>query len=369
MKNICITGGSGLLGQHLRFYLAPLEESGAVKINLIQREDWADARRLGEQLRAADVLVHLAGMNRGGDTEIYDANLGLANSLIERCEADGLRPHIIYSSSTHEVRDTGYGRSKRDVGALLDEWGKRVHAPVTVFILPHVFGEFAKPFHNSGIATLCHQISEGEPSEVNPEGEFELVHARDVAALIYEAIAKGTSGRVRVAGQRISVQDVYALLVGFASTYRHGDLPALESRLESQLFMTLHSVLAWKHMPFDIPVSADGRGELFEVIRGAGRYQVSYSRSNPGAVRGNHYHTRKIERFCIVEGSAEVRMRRMLTNETVTFSVDGSDPIALDTPTYWTHSIHAVGPGPLSIVFWTSEPFDPKDPDTFRAET
>ena len=369
MIRIAITGGEGLLGQHLRLFLLPYEDSGDTEVILIGREDWDDPERLQQKVSGVDVIVHFAGMNRGGEDEIYATNIRLVDDLLHACDAARIAPHLVFPSSTHELRDSAYGRSKKDGAARVESWAAAHAARASVLVLPHVFGEFAKPFHNSGIATMCHQLAEGESSDINPAGVFELIHARDVAETIWKRVSAGTGGRERIEGVAITVPDAYAKLADFATAYRRGEFPSLRPGLETQLFTMLHSYMAWKLLPHVLSVRFDARGMLFEVVRGSGEHQVFFSLTNPGAVRGNHYHTRKMERFCVVEGDAEIRLRHVLTGELHTFVVSGSKPVAVDMPTYWAHSITNMGSRPLLTAFWTSEQYDPDDADTFPAET
>ena len=37
--------------------------------------------------------------------------------------------------------------------------------------------------------------------------------------------------------------------------------------------------------------------------------QTSYSTTVPGVTRGNHYHTRKIERFAVIGGKALIQIQ------------------------------------------------------------
>nr|KEO86733.1 hypothetical protein DA06_24760 [Georgenia sp. SUBG003]KEP23824.1 hypothetical protein DA06_04335 [Georgenia sp. SUBG003] len=84
--------------------------------------------------------------------------------------------------------------------------------------------------------------------------------------------------------------------------------------------------------------------------------------------RGQHFHLRKIERFVVVGGQARISLRRVLTDETITFDVDGDEPCIIDMPTLWAHNITNTGSSELATIFWTNELFDPTDPDTYREE-
>jgi len=92
---------------------------------------------------------------------------------------------------------------------------------------------------------------------------------------------------------------------------------------------------------------------------------VFFSVTRPGITRGNHFHMRKVERFCVVQGEAVIRLRKIGTDRTIEYHVDGSKPSFVDMPIYYTHNITNVGTTDVLTLFWTNELFDPADPDTF----
>jgi len=97
-----------------------------------------------------------------------------------------------------------------------------------------------------------------------------------------------------------------------------------------------------------------------------GEGQTSFATSEPGALRGGHYHRRKIERFAVLLGTGRISMRRMFTEEVQTFDVDGDDEVVIDMPTMWTHDITNIGDETLYLGLWISEVFRPERPDTIR---
>ena len=70
-------------------------------------------------------------------------------------------------------------------------------------------------------------------------------------------------------------------------------------------------------------VHRDARGELMEFADQPG--QIYVSRSHPGAVRANHYHTRKVEKFLVVSGKAFIRIRQAGFDKVNCISVDAQD--------------------------------------------
>ena len=69
--------------------------------------------------------------------------------------------------------------------------------------------------------------------------------------------------------------------------------------------------------------------------------------------------------FLVLSGSGEIRLRKLFTDEVVTFGVTGADPAIVDMPTFWVHSITNTGDEPLVTLFFADELYDPANPDTY----
>ncbi len=116
----------------------------------------------------------------------------------------------------------------------------------------------------------------------------------------------------------------------------------------------------------ELEIKSDDRGNLIEVFKFPDVGQVFYSTSKPGVIRGNH--TRKIEQFCVVEGSAKIRLRNRETNEIKEYIVSGNTPKIVEMTVNWTHNIQNIGDGEVKLLVWSNEVFNPDDPDTFAEE-
>lgn len=115
-----------------------------------------------------------------------------------------------------------------------------------------------------------------------------------------------------------------------------------------------------------LTIHKDERGELFEMFKIPNFGQVFYATSFPGVVRGNHYHTRKREVFCVVEGKGKISMRNRDSGEIKEYIVSGDQPEILEMPLNWTHNIENIGDQKMKLIVWTNEIFDPNDPDTYK---
>jgi len=117
--------------------------------------------------------------------------------------------------------------------------------------------------------------------------------------------------------------------------------------------------------PFQLTRHADNRGSFVELIKLNSGGQVSFSTTKPGITRGNHFHTRKAERFAVIKGKARINLRKIGTDEVLSFDLDGVKPSFVDMPIWYTHNITNIGDEELITIFWISEHYNPEDGDTF----
>ena len=120
--------------------------------------------------------------------------------------------------------------------------------------------------------------------------------------------------------------------------------------------------------PFLYKINKDDRGIFVEILKLHSGGQISYSTTKPGITRGNHFHTRKIERFAVIQGEAVIRMRKINTHEIFEFKLDGNNPSFVDMPVWYTHNITNAGSTELITIFWINEFYNPDNPDTFYEE-
>ena len=362
MKTIGITGSNGFVGWHLRAHLLPLSD---VRVIQSERTIFNDPRALEHFVATCDAVVHLAGLNRGEDGEVYQTNIALTQKLTEALRAAGAKPHVIFSSSTHKNRDTAYGKSKRESGDMLLRWGAECGAPVSVLVFPNIFGEFTNPNYNSAVATFCSNLVSGKTSEINKEAPITLIHAQNAVARIYGAIQNAITGETTVDGMVTTIGAVYEKLKELHAAYVNDIVPDTDDPFSRDLFNTLRSYLPASFYPRKCTPRTDERGTLFEVVKHGSGGQTFFSTTNPDFVRGNHYHRRKFERFLVTEGEAEIQRRKVMSPDIVTYRVSGSELAFVDMPTFFTHNIKNIGSGKLTTLFWTNEIFNPEHPDTY----
>lgn len=368
MKKIGITGQNGFVGYHLSQTIKLDKEQ--FEIVPFDREFFDRPEKMDQFVSTCDVIVHLAALNRHNEPEeIYRMNTGLTQKLIEALERSTVRPHVLISSSTQEEKDNIYGRSKREARQALDEWAKRSGAIFTGMVIPNVFGPFGQPFYNSVIATFCHQVSHNEIPRIEVDGNLKLIYVAELVAEILKNIknAVNKSELIIDHSSESKVSEILSLLQGYRKVYQEdGQLPQINSMFEHNLFNTYRCFMPkMDYFPQNFEKHSDSRGHFVELMRAGIPGQTSFSTTRPGITRGEHFHTRKIERFAVIKGKAKIQLRRIGTNEVLDFELDGDNPAYVDMPIWYTHNIKNIGEEELITVFWINEPYNPEDPDTW----
>lgn len=372
MKKVGITGQTGFIGSHLYNTLGLNPEK-------YQRVDFADEFFYDESkleifVEECDVIVHLAAVNRHSDPSvIYNKNLELVERLLSACDKASVRPYLLFSSSTQEEKDNLYGKSKKEGREKFAAWAQRNGSSFTGFVIPNVFGPFGKPFYNSVVATFCYQLTHGEKPAIDVDSKINLIY---VGELVQEIINKidsyvVESNLVELVNIRytycISVSDLLKKLEGFGNEYLlKGELPDLSEKFDLNLFNTFLAFIDHRtFFPFKLNRKEDERGMFIETVKLKSGGQVSFSVTKRNVTRGNHFHTRKAERFAVIRGKAQIEIRKIGAGDKISFQLDGEQPSFVDMPVWYTHNITNTGDEDLYTVFWINEIFDQSDPDTY----
>lgn len=232
-----ITGQAGFLGTHLA---AAVE--AAADLELVPFEDafFADDAKLRAFVKSCDVIMHFAGASRmPSEDELYKTNMGLVTKLIAAMDAEGVAPHVLFSSSTHETRDTAYGRAKRDGRTMLAQWAESHGVPFTGFIFPNVYGPGARVHYASFIANFAWELQHGEEPKILVDAPIRLIYVENLMKIILGKIRKPDGiERFEVPWDfEKKVSEILSLFRGFAAN----GLPAGASEDERNLYSTFEA--------------------------------------------------------------------------------------------------------------------------------
>jgi UDP-2-acetamido-2,6-beta-L-arabino-hexul-4-ose reductase len=375
MVNVGITGKNGFIGNHLWNTLGLMPER--FKRIGFNRSYFDQKSELEQFVSSCDIIVHLAGVNRHENgNELFETNVRLARLLTQACKTTGSSPHIIFSSSIQEEKENQYGKSKKESRIIFERWAQETKGSVTSLIIPNVYGPFGQPFYNSVVATFCYQLNQNQIPKIDIDGLMKLIYIDELILEIVRAFAVYKEKPQLIQSTKIqhsaemTVSTLLKLLVGFHDTYnKDGSIPRLETSKEVNLFNTFRSFADLnKKFPIKLMCHKDERGVFSEIIRLGVGGQVSFSTTLPGVTRGNHFHTRKIERFTVIKGKALIQLRRVGTKEVYDYFLDGNKPAFVDMPVWFAHNIKNIGDEELLTIFWINEPYDSSNPDTYKED-
>lgn len=355
---ILLTGSTGFLGWHTRVRLRTLTEHEVV---MATRDNWSQLSTLAT---GCDAVIHVAGVNRGTPSEVNDGNVKLAEDVAALLTKAASLKRVVYANSIWAGSASPYGEGKAKANNVLAEAAAEAGATYVDVRLPNIFGEGGRPDYNSFVATFVHKVVSGTSPEI-VDRPIRLLHAQAAAQTLIDGLTTSLPN-LEPLGSETTVQNVWNTLVRMKQLYDAGDIPPLLKELDIELFNTLRWAMFPKHYPISLTQHADSRGDLVETVRAhGGQGQTFVSTTHPGITRGEHFHLEKVERFVVIRGKARISLRRVFTNEVISFDVSGDEPAIIDMPTMWVHNITNTGDDELVTLFWAHELFNPDAPDTF----
>jgi UDP-2-acetamido-2,6-beta-L-arabino-hexul-4-ose reductase len=366
MKKVLITGSKGFIGRNLLFHLKYIEGFEVVEFDIEHNREY-----LGKILCEIDFVFHLAGVNRTQKVEDFEKNNSKLTQYIIDCLINARKyiPVVLTSSSQAELKND-YGKSKLEAESQIVRY-RNYGGKGYIYRLTNVFGKWCKPDYNSVVATFCYNIANNKEIVISDRNnELNLIHVDDVVNEFVELL---TGSIQRTDSEILGIRPSYKMNLGeladliifFKSMLASVTIPNMENDLFRKLHSTYLSYVPLKEAIYSLKKQSDDRGYLFELIKSKSFGQIFVSKTGPGITRGNHFHHVKNEKFCVLDGSAVIKFRHLITNATHEYLVDGINPQVVNILPGYTHSITNIGKTDLITLFWANEPFNKENPDTF----
>lgn len=370
MKDVLITGAKGFIGRNLIARLAPMDDIRVFSYDLEN-----DEAELRDCLARADVIFHLAGINRPQSIEEYETgNAGFTSNLCDLLRSLKRTPKIVMSSTIQADLDNPYGISKRHAEEAIKSFAQQTGAAVAIYRLKNVFGKWGRPEYNSVTGTFCHHTAHDLPITISdPKHEIELIYIDDVVERFLKEMADPGAPATCMApdvipSTSITLGDLAGRIQFFHDMKNSLIVPDFSERFNQCLYATYLSYVETDARMYGLNIKSDDRGNLAEFIKSYHFGQIFVSRTRPGITRGNHYHHTKTEKFFVIAGQGLIRMRQIEGDDVTEYGVRGEEYRVVDIPPGHTHSITNVGQDEMITLFWASEVFDPDKPDTYFLE-
>ena len=363
---ILISGYNGFLGKHLIRRLKCLKEE--FDIDVLTKADF-ESNKLIKKISPNDIIFHFAGVNRDiNDSVVFKKNNTLNESLLSALKKVKFKGKLLFPSSVQENSGILYGKAKKNARLKFEEYSNSLGYKFYGIISPNIFGPFCKPNYNSFIATFSSMLINKQTPTIEEDKVVDLIYVDDFINEIIKII--NSDSEISLKTNMIfnySVSDTLTKLNSFNDLYcKYSQIPKIDSYFDLCLFNTFRSYIKISSFfPKYHKENYDHRGSFSELTRAFSMGQTSFSISKKGVVRGNHFHTRKIERFSVIKGKAKIQLREILSDNICEFIIDGDKPSYVDIPVWHTHNIQNIGDEDLITVFWTNEHYNEDTSDTY----
>ena len=414
---ILVTGAKGFVGRNLCSQLHNIKEGKArwysdLQIEAVYEYDLESTpEQLDEWCKDCDFVFNLAGVNRPQDPkEFMEGNFGFATTLLNTLKKYQNNCPVMISSSIQATLagrfgTSEYGKSKKAGEELMFDYGKETGAKVLVYRFPNLFGKWCRPNYNSAIATLCNNIANDLPIQVNDRSvEMELLYIDDLVDEMISAL-KGEAHYCTYNGlepvlvnnplnsldpcsenhlycycpitHKTTLGEIVDIINECADAAANKDginmveLP--QGSLRYKLMTTYLSYLPKEKAIYDLKMNVDARGSFTELLHTLHCGQVSINISKPGITKGEHWHHSKWETFIVVSGHGLIQMRPENPSNPLNpcseireYEVSGEKIQAIHMLPGYTHNIINLSEKEdLVTVMYCNERFNPNRPDTY----
>jgi len=118
-----------------------------------------------------------------------------------------------------------------------------------------------------------------------------------------------------------------------------------------------------------LEIHSDKRGWLVELLKKNEIKdeikQIYIATIKSEKIRGNHYHSKRIEWFFIAAGKAKLYLEDIKTKEKICLKLSSKEPKVITIFPYIAHAVKNIGKEIVYLVSAQNDIYNSKNPDTF----
>ena len=214
------------------------------------------------------------------------------------------------------------------------------------------------------MATFSFNLINNKKINVYKDSKIDLIHVKYVVQNIFLNLRKNFDIN-KNEYKSISVKNLLLKLKQYKNDYFNNIIPKFDNSFELNLFNTFRSYAFPKKIMLKSEDKFDERGSLWEILKTKKNAHLFVSTTKKKKIRGNHFHTKKIERFIVLHGSALIKFRRIFDKKIHKLNISSRQKCSIDIPTYCTHNLTNKKREKLVTLFYANEIYNPKKSDTF----
>ena len=355
--NILVTGSQGFIGKNLISRLTFYPE-----VRLYQIHRSTSEVELIKALENSDLIIHLAGESRSRQQGDSFTNNLRYTELIARYSK---KTTPVIFASTNKKNHLAYWQTKQEEEKVLTNH----FTNLKILRMDNVFGKWAKPFYNSVVATFIQATIHQQPFQLFQE--HELIPFLYIDELIDRILGflntiQGQSIEEINGNYKISAKEVLSLIQTIHQDYLDSKLLAYQNVFQNKLALTYLSFLPETLLVQPSTSHPDTRGNFIELTKGKNDGQTSINVIHPDHKKGNHYHHIRWEKFLILSGDGQIRLRKMFTKEVIVLSSKEYLYQFVTIPPGYIHEIVNTGKSEMIVWMWSSLVYDANSPDTYK---
>lgn len=376
---VLVVGANGFIAKNL---IASLENiiSGkdksyhlSEKLYLYKYSRSMGEEKLREFCKDCEFVFYLAGVNRPKKIEEFtEGNVKFLEHILKELRQQHNICPVMYLSSTQAVLDNAYGESKRAGEKLLLQYGQEMEIPVYIYRLTNIFGKWSKPNYNSVVATFCHNIAREIPIRIDdPERKLRLLYIDDVIDEFIRLLSKDKYEKIKnpmyiKSVYEVTLKELADLIYEFKACRENKRIPDVREKSFAQRLYSMYlTYVPTEQLMYSLSMNQDERGSFTELFKTDERGQFSVNITKPGITKGEHWHHTKHEKFIVVSGNGLIQLRKINSDDIISFHVSGSEIEVVDIPAGYTHNIINEGNTDLVTLMWANEKFNLEKPDTY----